>query len=454
MTSLVSSSISEASTKLDELYHLHDTVFNMGKKAKADKINQLVTAIESCMIAAGFHKQLDILVPSATDDESTTTAGAAATTDGATANGVIADGVTTESDTAETADTTSVTESLSRADKVRAYYIFGKALDAREGYNKSSEKFLSKAVKLSPNNVDAWNALANCFWKKGDLQQAVQCFQSALEQKENPHSLRELSMLRRQLGGTNDEMVVNMSNSLVEAKKAIALDVTDKKSWYVLGNAHLAQFFQMKHDPVDLTKALKAYQRALGKGNKKKASEEDDSTTNSDDNINDTMINPDLFFNRATVHKYLENYDQAINDFKTAHLVDPELPSTNMIATIERSCLKIHKHITTSCRLKPKRLNTLANSILSSEQHQLVVRSLKAQKENNEKENESEGVSGGKSKMKTVPPVLEVTTISALQTGRNIGKIVPLKMLMPVVHETHDPPAYVAFCFALFYCLW
>ena len=79
---------------------------------------------------------------------------------------------------------------------------------------------------------------------------------------------------------------------------------------------------------------------------------------------------------------------------------------------------------------------------------------MKAQKENNEKENESEGVSGGKSKMKTVPPVLEVTTISALQTGRNIGKIVPLKMLMPVVHETHDPPAYVAFCFALFYCLW
>ena len=439
---VMSKDINQANTLLNELYHIHDNVFDMGKKARGDKMNSIIQDIETCMKNCHFDKQLQLA-----EKESTTTEN--------------------NEETAAPAPATTPTPTLSKADKVRAYYIYGKALDAREGYNKSSEKFLSKAVKLAPNDVNAWNALANCFWKKGDLQQAVQCFQSALEQNENPHSLRELSILRRQLGGSNDEMVQNMSNSMKEAKKAIALDVTDQKSWYVLGNAHLAQFFQMKHDPTDLSKALKAYQRALGKGKGKGKGEQNESksgtTTDTTASVLSSTVNPDLYFNRATVHKYLENYDQAIEDFKSARTIDPELPSSNMIAYIERSCLKIFKHISTHCRVKPKKINILADSILVSEQHQVVQRSLKTQKEQqslqqkeNQENEENDGISttvestqtlSGRTVTRDVKrkvdmtPVLEVATVNSLKPGRNVGKIVPLKLLMPVVHETQDPPA-------------
>ena len=381
---------------------------------------------------------------------------------------------TAATSTTTTPTTPTPTPTLSKDDKVRAYYIFGKALDAKEGYNKLSEKFLSKAVKLAPNDVDTWNALANCFWKKGDLQQAVQCFQSALSHKENAHSLRELSILRRQLGGSNDEMVQNMISSLSEAKKAISLNVTDTKSWYVLGNAHLAQFFQMKHNPDDLSKALKAYQRALGNSTRKEKEKEKGGSSEESEageegakvgatvmGATASTINPDLYFNRATVHKYLENYDQAINDFKKSREIDPELPATNMIAYIERSCLKIQKLIQSQCRLKPKKLNALAGSILTSNQHRNVEQSIakqtlayhatqsaaqsaaqSAQKENNEQDNgSSTTTSGSVIASKTPPGILEIATISELKPGRNYGKMIPLKLLTPVIHETHDPPA-------------
>ena len=429
----------EANTKLEELYTIHDTVFNLGKKEKSEKMDSIIREIETIMIAAGFQKQLNILQAPTNDITEEKTTSPSQQTSLTTAK--------LSSAAPGTASTNTSTNNKSA--KVLAYYIFGKALDAREGYSDRAEKFLSKAVKLAPNDVDAWNALANCFWKKGDLKQALQCFQSALEERENVHSLRELSILRRQLGGSNDEMVQNMVKSLGEAKKAIALDVSNQKSWYVLGNAHLAQFFQMQHDPVDLSKALKAYQRALG--NKKNGATTSSSATNSSATTNEKIdttdsnnqsSNPDLYFNRATVHKYLENYNQAIEDFKAAHTVDPELPAMNMIAYIERSCLKIQKHIKSHCRLKPKRVSAIASSILTSSHHQAVVGSLSAQKqaqsqkENSEKEN---GISSSDSTK--LPPVLEVATVSSLQNGKNVGKIVPLKLLMPVVHETHDPPA-------------
>ena len=41
----------------------------------------------------------------------------------------------------------------------------GKAKGVFQDYNESAEKDLSKAVKLDPKNVDAWNCLGECFWK-------------------------------------------------------------------------------------------------------------------------------------------------------------------------------------------------------------------------------------------------------------------------------------------------
>ena len=58
-------------------------------------------------------------------------------------------------------------------------------INRTSGYSKEAEELLSKAVKLDPANIDAWNALGQCFWKKGDLTGARNCFDGALGQKVN-----------------------------------------------------------------------------------------------------------------------------------------------------------------------------------------------------------------------------------------------------------------------------
>ena len=469
--------LSSAQQTLDKLYQLHDSAFMLGKKVKQEKMGGLIKEIERYLTDAGFGKQLSLEVGS--DGDSGCSAGSKSSPAGADDNN--SPGPSTDISSSSSASSSSSSSSssaaaagggggggaaaagvtsaaaavganlagISKQDKVLAFYIYGKALDAMEGYNEKAEKYLSKSVKLAPSDVNAWNALANCFWKKGDLVQAQECFQSALEQNENAHTLREMSILRRQLGGSNTEMVDNMVQSLKEAKRAIALDVTDKKSWYVLGNAHLAQFFQLQHDPADLSKALKAYRRAVPDAlNSSRVHPSEEAAIVATDSSSQSVSNPDLFFNRATVHKYLENYDQAIDDFKAAAALDPELPAANMITYIERSCAKIQKHIETRCRIKAKRLGTISNSILSSQQHQAVLKSMKqqnhsleeaSQKENSQKENSP--TSGASLQGKSSTPAIEMAVVSSLSLGKNPGKVVALKLLMPVVHETHDPPA-------------
>lgn len=78
----------------------------------------------------------------------------------------------------------------------------------------------------------------------------------------------------------------------------------DSQSWYVLGNAHLTNFFTNGQGLGQLTSALKAYvqtQKTM------------------------TEPNPDLFYNRATIYEYLERYAEAIQDYNDAHAIDPSL---------------------------------------------------------------------------------------------------------------------------------
>lgn len=79
----------------------------------------------------------------------------------------------------------------------------------------------------------------------------------------------------------------NVEESVVQAKQAVALDVKDGESWYVLGNAYLCKFFVPPHEPKELKRALTAYESA-------------------EKNATEAMAAPDLFFNRANVHKYLQ----------------------------------------------------------------------------------------------------------------------------------------------------
>ena len=47
--------------------------------------------------------------------------------------------------------------------------------------------------------------------------------------------------------------------SIAWANKAVGLDLSDSQSWYVMGNAHLTNFFVNNENISELTLALKAY---------------------------------------------------------------------------------------------------------------------------------------------------------------------------------------------------
>jgi len=180
----------------------------------------------------------------------------------------------------------------------------------------AAEEQLSKAVKLDPSNAKAWNCLGELYWKADQKQQAKDCFTTCLEQQPNSRVvLRNLSMLLRKMGSNAAEKVRNHEESLKHAKAAVALNFSDPESWYVLGNTHLALFFSISHNHKDLESALKAYRRSEG--------------------LSDGLPgNSDLFFNRAQVLAYMEEYEMAIQDYRKAHQLDPTLPAQEQMISI------------------------------------------------------------------------------------------------------------------------
>ena len=47
-------------------------------------------------------------------------------------------------------------------------------------YDPLAQDALSKAVKLDPKLVEAWNCLGECYWKNGQVEAARNCFVGAL----------------------------------------------------------------------------------------------------------------------------------------------------------------------------------------------------------------------------------------------------------------------------------
>ncbi|XP_021733136.1 LOW QUALITY PROTEIN: tetratricopeptide repeat protein 5-like [Chenopodium quinoa] len=225
-------------------------------------------------------------------------------------------------------------------------HLKGKVLDVFPDYRKEAEDHLSKAVKLNPSLTDAWLSLGNCFWKKGELVSAKNCFHRALSKGPDKNVLCQLSMLERKMAQDSDNKAELVDESIRHAKEAIALDVADGNSWYNLGNACLTSFFASgAWDHSKLCQSLKAYQNA----------EKDEMMKG----------NPDLYFNCATVNKYLENYDKALNGFEAACKIDPALNASGeiqkMVGLLDKleSLLKGH--------IKAKRLASLVSSLVPVE---------------------------------------------------------------------------------------
>lgn len=47
-------------------------------------------------------------------------------------------------------------------------------------YDPLAQDSLSRAVKLDPKLVEAWNCLGECYWKCGQVEAARNCFVGAL----------------------------------------------------------------------------------------------------------------------------------------------------------------------------------------------------------------------------------------------------------------------------------
>ncbi|GAB2280009.1 hypothetical protein Dimus_014646 [Dionaea muscipula] len=267
-------------------------------------------------------------------------------------------------------------------------YLRGKVLDVFPDYRKEAEDHLSKAVKLNPSLADAWLSLGNCFWKKGDLPSAKNCFTLALSKGPNKKILSQLSMLERKMAQGSENPAENVEESIQHAKEAIGLDVKDGNSWYNLGNACLTSFFVSgAWDHSKLLQSLKAYQNAE-KDQKMKT-------------------NPDLYYNCATVNQYLENYERALTGFEAAASKDPGLHASERVRKMVNLLDKLENLL--KGQTKVKRLASHASSLSAV----------------------------------SVNPSYKKTTVDLLKEGLNRAVAVAGKVLFFVKHENVAPLYYV-----------
>ncbi|CAH9108920.1 unnamed protein product [Cuscuta europaea] len=267
-------------------------------------------------------------------------------------------------------------------------FLWGKVLDVFPYYRKEAEEHLSKAVKLNPSLADAWLCLSNCIWKKGDLPSVKNCLMLGLSKGPNKRILCQLSMLERKMAQGAEDLEGIIEESVKHAKEATTLDVKDGYSWYNLGNAYHTSFFVSgAWDHRKLLQSLKAYQNA----------ERDQRMTSY----------PDLYFNCATLNKYLENYEKALAGFEAATLKDPGLNATEEVQKVLYLLDKLDSLL--KGQSKSKHLSSLASSLNNI----------------------------------SVSPSYRKTTIDVLSEGLNKGVVLFGKVLLFVKHGTSTPLYYV-----------
>ncbi|KAK9293817.1 hypothetical protein QLX08_011333 [Tetragonisca angustula] len=229
--------------------------------------------------------------------------------------------------------------------RAKYYYLKGKALNVTERFIPQAEELLTKAVKLEPNLVEAWNELGECYWKNDDIQQAKNCFVGALRHGRNKVSLRNLSMVLRQEPVPDAEQrIQNIQKGVEYAKEAVSLDTSDGISWAILGNAYLSSFFTIAQNPATLRLCMSAYAQA-----------EKDIVAGS---------NPDLFHNKAVALKYQEEYSLAVKSFERAILLDPvwETPR-NKRDELLQYLKDVQNSVNNNGKMKPKRLYQMIRAL-------------------------------------------------------------------------------------------
>lgn len=125
--------------------------------------------------------------------------------------------------------------SMQERQELKGYvnWLYGEALISIDTNTPSveAEKYLTCSVKLDPSLVEAWNALSECFYRKGELDLSQHCIRRGLEVRRNVHGLRMLSMLSRKRPRTEAITVEDTKESIALAKEALSMDINDCNSW-------------------------------------------------------------------------------------------------------------------------------------------------------------------------------------------------------------------------------
>ncbi|XP_011932995.1 PREDICTED: tetratricopeptide repeat protein 5 isoform X2 [Cercocebus atys] len=286
--------------------------------------------------------------------------------------------------------------------KAQVLMLTGKALNVTPDYSPKAEELLSKAVKLEPKLVEAWNQLGEVYWKKGDVAAAHTCFSGALTHCRNKVSLQNLSMVLRQLRtGTEDERSHHVMDSVRQAKLAVQMDVHDGRSWYILGNSYLSLYFSTGQNPKISQQALSAYAQAE-KVDRKASS------------------NPDLHLNRATLHKYEESYGEALEGFSRAAALDPAWPEPRQR---EQQLLEFLDRLTSLLESKGK---------VKTKKLQSMLGSLRPAHLGPCGDGHYQSASGQK-------VTLELKPLSMLQPGVNSGAVILGKVVFSLTTEEKVP---------------
>jgi len=230
-------------------------------------------------------------------------------------------------------------------------YVLGKARNCGDNYSAEAEMYLRRAVKLNIHDVNGWNTLAECLWKKTEYVEAKECLLTSLATRPNVEAHCLLSMLvklmlnpavvaaKLQAGGgavskigLYTEMI---EESIRHAKAAISLDIADSRSWYTLGNAWCSRFFSLSLEIQDLHRALACYNKAVGLLVSPPSSDSEDTPTLSSVFVvegaagacvsaaRNRLPNPDLFHNKAVLCFYVQDYAGAVECYERAHSLDP-----------------------------------------------------------------------------------------------------------------------------------
>lgn len=231
------------------------------------------------------------------------------------------------------------------------YFLKGWLLNIKSDYDKDVFDSLTKSIKLNPEYKEAWIELGECYFKKGDLKLALNCFEKVIKQDAfEKKALRNASIMLRSLQCTPDEKMHNITKSIEFAKRAVECDLNDGNSWAILGNAYLMLLFASnKGSQSSFVRNCKsAYQKAL-----------------LDDKV---KVKTDVLFNYASILQHEEEFEQTLHTLANACKYDiqwkePQERKQNLMSFLSEICQKF----ASNTLIKSKRLTKIKENLIIEE---------------------------------------------------------------------------------------